>query len=138
MDKPGAPHDISALALAVTAVMFVRRIRGLFFAGRRQRWRARQRCRCLHPMCTEALARPEPARLPRALELALFPRTQYMGLRGLGPPKMPNSSYLYQLGSEVLYIGKGSITRAHGQASGGIGRFREHVRGLFQVQKGQP
>eukprot|EP00959_Pyramimonas_sp_CCMP1952_P472005 9499359-Pyramimonas_sp.AAC.1 len=79
-------------------------------------------------MCTEALARPDSARLPHALERALFLRTQYMALRGLNPPKMPNSSYLYQVGSEVLYIGKGSITRAHGQASGGVGRFREHAR----------
>ena len=125
----------------MTTVLTVVRIRELGVSGRRQKWKAKKLCRSLHPCVAEALLRPSAAHIHHVAEVCSFFQTQFMCINGLdlvGYGPRGSCSFLYQLGSEALYIGRGSVIRAHGQASGGVGRFREHVRGLLLTEKGLP
>ena len=136
--RSGIPHDVAGLVLSITTVMTLVRIRLLAVSGRRQRWKARRLCHSLHPCTSEALLRPAEAKFHHVADLVQLLQTQIMCIDGSDLGARGSSSFLYQLGSEALYIGRGSIVRAHGQASGGIGRFREHVRGILHTTKGLP
>ena len=132
---------VSVLALALTSCLTICRLRRLYTGGRKARERARRLCHCLPPVLQSALARSGEADLCQALELFGFVLLQARCIQdpfpssGSGPDGL---SFVYQLGSLGLYIGQGALVRGTSSVSGGVGRFREHLRGLRCLSQGIP
>ena len=110
------------LALAITSCLTLCRLRRLQAGGRKARDRARRLCHSLPPVLQSALARPGEADLCQALELFGFTLLQARCVQdpfkrlGQGPDGL---SFIYQLGSQGLYIGQGALVRGASVLSGG-------------------
>ena len=138
----GVSAYVSVLLTAVTSCVSVCRARSLYLGGRKSRMRAHRLCHSFSPLLQAAFSRPGEASITEALELYQFvylqarcvqdPRPQVKGEQSVP------SSFVYQLGSESLYIGQGAQVRGSSGYSGGVGRLREHLRGLRCVAQGTP
>ena len=110
--RTGVPGHVSVLALALTSCLTLCRLRRLQVGGRKARDRARRLCHSLPPVLQSALARPGEADLCQALELFGFTLLQARCIQdpfnhlGQGPDGL---SFVYQLGSQGLYIGQGAL-----------------------------
>ena len=99
-------------------------------------------CRSFSPLLQAALSRPGEASLNEAAELFQLVYLQARCFQGPRPKALEcppvSSSFACQLGSESSHIGQGALVRGPPRYLGGVGRFREHLRGLRRIALGAP